>query len=297
MKKILTIILLTITFSVFAQEKVPSIWAFNIANIQGSYFREILDEANKIQSKYQFFPEHRPGAGGSIAAAHVLNQENLALLGTAAGFFVRPYLYSNTPYDFNQFRPLHVMAVSPAALVSKDKELKDILSKQIIKIGTAGSGSLTHLMALKFKDQLVDKTVIIVPYKSSTEALQDVLGGHIDLTFEFLGDAESKGAKILGLTGRNKVKDYPLLKDLGYYTQADLVGIYLILVKKDISNLQVEELRKIFKEAEKSTRVQSLYEKDYSSKLVNIQSESEYKIWYQQTINFYRELTYGQKVE
>lgn len=297
MKKLLTLLLFALAGSAFAQQQVNSVWAFNIANIQGSYYRAILDEANKLQSKYQFVPEHKPGAGGAIGATHVNNQEKLTLLGTAAAYFVRPYLYSTTTYNFDQFRPVHVMALSPAALVTKDRELKDILKQDTIKIGTAGAGSLTHLMALKFKEQMPGKEIVVVPYKSSTEALQDVLGGHTDLTFEFLGDAEAKNAKILGVTGRNKIKNYPLLKDIGYANQADLVGVYLILVKKDVPTSQIEELRTLFVEAEKATRVQDLYKSDYSAKPANLRTEADYQRWYQSTIKYYQDLTAGQRVE
>lgn len=297
MKKLLALILFALAGTAFAQQQVPSTWAFNIANIQGSYYRALLDQANQDQKKYQFVPEHKPGAGGAIGAGHVLGQERLALLGTAAAYFVRPYLYKDTPYNFDQFRPVHVMANSPAALVTKDKNLADIIKQDRITIGTAGAGSLTHLMALKLKEQLPGKDIVVVAYKSSTEALQDVLGGHIDLTFEFLGDAEAKNAKVLGVTGRNKIKDYPLLKDMGYTGQADMVGVYLILVKKDVPADQVAELRKIFVDAEKSQRVQDLYKSDYSSKPVNLRTEADYQRWYKETIDYYRSVTAGQRVE
>lgn len=298
MKKLLALLLFALAGTAFAQQQVPSTWAFNIANIQGSYYRAVLDQANQDQKKYLFVPEHKPGAGGAIGASHVAGQERLTLLGTAAAYFVRPYLYKDTPYNFDQFRPVHVMANSPAALVTKDKNFADIIKQDRITIGTAGAGSLTHLMALKFKEQLPNKDmVIIVAYKSSTEALQDVLGGHIDLTFEFLGDAEARNAKVLGVTGRNKIKNYPLLKDIGYANQADLVGVYLILVKKDVPTAQVEELRTLFVEAEKATRVQDLYKSDYSAKPANLRTEADYQRWYQSTIKYYQDLTAGQRVE
>jgi len=299
MKYVLTfMVAICISTISMAQQHVPSIWAFNIANVQGSYYRSLLDQANKNQNKYQFFPEHKPGAGGAIGALYVNNQNDLVLLGTAAAYFVRPYLYKETPYNFDQFKPVHVMALAPAALVTKDKKLADILKQDKITIGTAGAGSMTHLMALKFKEQLPNKDiVVIVSYKSSTEALKDVLGGHVDLTFEYLGDAEAKSAKILGITGRNKIKNYPLLKDVGYTNQADLVGVYLILVKKDVSDERVSELRSIFVEAEKSQLVQDLYKSDYSSKPPNLKSEADYKRWYKETIEYYKTTTAGQSVE
>lgn len=297
LKLILILALLSISNIASAQQAVPAVWAFNLANIQGAYYRALLDEANIIQKKYQFIAEHRPGAGGSIAASHVLTQDRLVLLGTAAAFFVRPYLYSTNSYQFDQFTPVHVMATSPAALVTKDKDLHEIIKQDKISIGTAGPGSLTHLMALKFKEYFPEKAVIIVNYKSSTEALQDVLGGHVDLTFEYLGDAESRNAKVLGVTGKNKIKSYPLLKDMGYPNQANLVGIYLILVPKNTQPDIVVELRNIFVQAEKSSKVQDLYRSDYSSKPANLKTSADYQRWYADTIKYFKELTAGQRID
>jgi tripartite-type tricarboxylate transporter receptor subunit TctC len=297
MKLFLLALLLTISAVASAQQQVQGVWAFNIANIQGSYYRATLEEANRIQQKYQFVPEHKPGAGGSIGASYVLTQDRLALLGTAAAYFVRPYLYSNNSYKFEQFTPVHIMATSPAALVTKNKDLSEIIKQDKISIGTAGPGSMTHLMALKFKEYFPEKIVIIVNYKSSTEALQDVLGGHTDLTFEFLGDAESRNAKVLGVTGRNKIKSYPLLKDMGYPNQADLVGVYLILVPQNTKPDTVIELRNTFLQAEQSAKVQELYRLDYSAKPPNLKTPADYDRWYSNTIKYYKEITAGQQVE
>ena len=285
----------------FAQTnvRVPSIWSFSISNLQGTYYRALLEEANKQQTKYNFIAESKPGAGGSIGAAYVGSHEKLALLGTAAGFFVRPYLYtSSAGYTFDQFVPIHLMTVTPAALVTgQDKELDAILKKKHISIGTAGTGSLTELMALKFKESHPGLDIKILPYKSSTEAMQDVLGGHIDLTFEFLGDAEAKKSKILGVTGRNKIKDYPLLKDIGYLSQADLTGVFFILVKQNTPVAIQAEIQLILIEAEKSSRVQELYKSDYSTKISSLKPHKDYQIWYAETIAKFKLLTTGLQVD
>lgn len=296
MKKIVFTVLFSLYSLVHAQQQVPSIWAFNITNVQGSYFRATLDEANRIQTKYKFGVEHRPGAGGEVAAAAVNEKKNPVLLGTAAAFFVRPYLYK-TNYTFDQFKPIHVMAQSPAALVSKNKSLQEILSQNKITIGTAGPGSMIELMALKFKDYYPNKDIVLVPYKSSPEAMVDVLGGHIDLTYEYLGDGETKGGRILGLTGRTKIKNYPLLKDMGYPNQADLGGTYLILVKSDMPIEQYKEIQEILLMAEKSPKVQELYMADYSTKPLKLRTYSDYMNWYDQTIKSFKVLTTTQTVE
>ena len=290
MKKLLvslaTILISTVSV---AQQQVPGVWAFNIANVQGSYYRALLEQANQNQTKYQFVPEHKPGAGGSIAAGYVNNSERITLLGTATAFFVRPYLYDNAGYTFDQFKPVYLIANSPVALTTKSKDLKTILAQDKISIGTAGPGSGTHLYALKFKAHHPNKEIVVVPYKSSTEALQDVLGGHVDLAYEFLGDAEAKGVKILGTTGTKKIKNYPMLKDMGYADNSEFVGIYHILVKKDVSDEVVRELRAIFNEAERSTRFQELYRSDYSFKPA-LKTDRDYTDWYNANIKSYRAL-------
>jgi tripartite-type tricarboxylate transporter receptor subunit TctC len=297
MFKILLTFLLLINTSAFATQTVSSVWAFNIANLQGSYYRALLEQANKNQKTYLFVPESRPGAGGSIGAIQVVNNEKLSLLGTAAAFFVRPYLYDNAGYTFDQFKPVYLIANSPVALTTKHKDLKTILSQSKISIGTAGPGSGTHLFALKFKENHPDKEILVVPYKSSTEALQDVLGGHIDLAYEFLGDAEAKGVKILGVTGTVKIKNYPLMKDIGYANNAELTGVYHILVKKDVPDAVVKELREIFNQAEKSVKFQELYKSDYSFKPA-LATDKDYDTWYTNTIKTYRALiTKDMKIE
>lgn len=295
MKRLVILLLaLTLTNSVFAQQSINVVWAFSISNVPGSYFRATLDEANRIQKKYQFIPEHKPGAGGEVAATYVKEQKNITMLGTAAAFFVRPYLYP-VKYNFNQFKPIHVMALAPVALVTKQgRTLEDILRQDNISIGTAGGGSFVHLVALKFQEYLPGKKITLVGYKSSTEAMQDVLGGHVDLAFEFLGDAEARNAKILGITGSHKIKNYPLLKDIGYPNQETLTGMHLILAKADMPPDIYKEIKDIFTEAEKNQAVQNLYASDYSSKpRQRLRTPEEYDIWYTQTIKQFEKLTKG----
>jgi tripartite-type tricarboxylate transporter receptor subunit TctC len=138
------------------------------------------------------------------------------------------------------------MNAASQALTSKTKDLQTIIKQNKITIGTAGTGSTQDLMSLKFKEYFPNKDIELIPYKSSTDAILAVLGEHIDLAYENLGDAESKGVKILGTTGTIKIKNYPLLKDIGYPNQSDLVGLYLILVKKDVSDENKKYYRDLF---------------------------------------------------
>jgi tripartite-type tricarboxylate transporter receptor subunit TctC len=188
------------------------------------------------------------------------------------------------------------MTIAPPALVTKNKSLKEILAKDRISIGTAGPGTGTHLNAIKFKESLPNKDIVIVPYKSSTEAVKDVMGEQIDLTFEYLGDAEAYGARILGVAGTAKIGNYPLLKDIGFPNQSDMVNSYFILANNSATPEQVLELRKLFTQAEKNKSVQELYAKDHSTK-PTLRTQEDYVVWYNKNIRFWRDATSGQRVE
>jgi tripartite-type tricarboxylate transporter receptor subunit TctC len=282
----------------FAQTTVPGVWAWNPSSTQANYFRAIMDQANQNQKKYQFIFDSKPGAGGSIAARHVADQTTVTLLGTGAGFFIRPQLFQNPGFSYDQFKPVHFMAAAPFALVSKDKDLKTIMAQDKITIGTAGPGSTPHLFALKFKEFYPNKDIVLVPYKGTPEAVTDVLGGHIDMAWELLGDAEARTPRIVAITGAQKVKNYPLFKDIGITNLGEQYAMHFILVNKSTPDFVVAELREIFAEADKGTRVQELYKSDISSKPWNLKTAEDYQRWFNDRIRFYQATTKGmQKID
>lgn len=302
MKKLVAILALLISNLSFAQpSKISGVWGFAVGSTQGTYFRTILEQANKEQSKYEFRFEHKPGAGGSIASKYVHDQPvGTAILAHSAAFFVRPYLYPDTIYNFDQFQPLMVMGFAPAALVTKQKTLDQLLSQKKLTLATAGAGSSTHLMAEAFFKNFKDKDIIMVHFKDTNEAFINVMGGHVDATFEFLGDAKAKSTKdtmLVGLTGKTKHDGIPLLKDLGYKDMEHLSGIFAIYVPKQMPNEQVKELQAILLKAEKHESVQQLYKNDYTSKDAYMRNPADLTEWYNSTIRQFKSLTSGIKVQ
>jgi tripartite-type tricarboxylate transporter receptor subunit TctC len=283
--------------------KVPSVWGFAVGSTQGTYYRAILEQANKEQTKYEFQFEHKPGAGGAIASKYVFDQQpKIAILAHSAAFYVRPNLYPDTPYSFDQFKPLMVMGFAPAALVTKQKTLDQLLSQKKISLATAGAGSSTHLMAESFVKGIKnakDKDIVMVHFKDTNEASLSVMGGHTDATFEFLGDARAKATAettLLGITGKNQVDGVEPLSKFGFKDMEDLSGIFAIYVPVSMSNDVVRELQTILLKAEKTSKVQELYKKDYTSKESYMQTPNDLTNWYQSTVRQYRALTKDIKV-
>lgn len=283
--------------SVYAQEKVSGVWGFAVGSTQGSYFRAILEQANKEQNKYFFIFENKPGAGGAISSQYVYNHNGTAILAHSAAFFARPFLYKETPYNFDQFKPLMVMGFSPAALVTKNKTLDQLLNQSKITIATSGTGSTTHIMAAKFFQNWPNKNIEMVHYSSSNEAYKDVLGGHVDATFEFMGDVKAKGGTTpLGLTGNASVENLPLLKTIVPDMQ-HISGVFAIYVPKNMPNDKFLELQQILLKAEKHESVQRLYKIDYTAKEDYMQVPNDLTLWYNTTIKNFERFTKGINVK
>lgn len=286
----------TLSVSSFAREKVEAMWPFTPASTQGTYFRAIIEEANKQQDRYEFIFSNKTGAGGAIATQYIYTQQGTRILAHSAAYFIRPYLYPDTPYKFDQFNPLMVMGMSPAALVTKGKTLDQLLKQDRITVSTAGTGSSTHLMAETFFKTFSGKEVVMVHYRDTNEAYKDVMAGHVDATFEFLGDALAKGnTTIVGITGKTKINNFTLLKDINPDME-HLVGIFAIFVPKDVPVSKVQEMQKILLTAEKNEKVQSLYKNDYASKDSFMQVPNDLTSWYSRTIKQFEYYTKGIKV-
>jgi tripartite-type tricarboxylate transporter receptor subunit TctC len=100
-----------------AAETITIVYAWGPGDSVANYHRTLADQANKIQNKYVFVFDTKPGAGGAIAANHVLNTPN-TLLAHSTAFFVRPNVYPNESYDLNAFKEQFTHCMAPMAVPS-----------------------------------------------------------------------------------------------------------------------------------------------------------------------------------
>jgi len=296
LKKLLTSFLLVLATTSYAKERVIAMWPFTPASTQGSYFRAILEQANKEQDKYEFVFENKTGAGGAIATQDIATvRTGTRILAHSAAYYARPFLYTDTPYNFEQFKPLMVMGFAPAALITKNKTLDQLLAQKKINVSTSGAGSSTHLLAEAFFKQYKEgRDIVMVHYRDSNEAAKDVIGGQVDASFEFLGDAKARGdlVTIVGITGKSKIENFKLLPNM-----EDLVGIFAIYAPKDMPTGQVAEIQTMLLKAEKHNLVQTLYKKDYTYKDYNMTVPSDLTSWYTHTIKQFEIYTKGIKLQ
>src|SRR5688500_1106225 len=145
--------------------------------------------------------DYRPGASGTIGSAAVVKagpDGYTLVMGHAASHATSPSMYKNLPYDpVRDFAPVTLVAVVTNVLIVHPvvpaKSVKELIALARARpgelvFGSGGMGAITHLGGEIFK-QLAGVELRHVPYKGSSQAMADLLGGHISLMFENLPGA------------------------------------------------------------------------------------------------------------
>jgi tripartite-type tricarboxylate transporter receptor subunit TctC len=141
-----------------------------------------------------FFIENRPGAGSTIGADFVAKSapDGHTLLFTATPHVISAWLYRNLPYDaLRDFAPISLVATGPYALVvhapfpaGSVRELIAAAKAAPGKIdyASSGNGSAQHLVTALFAS-MAGIELNHVPYKGSSQAMQDLVSGQVTVSF------------------------------------------------------------------------------------------------------------------
>lgn len=247
------------------------VWGFSPSNSVANYGRHIIQQANQDQKKYVFNLDVKPGAAGLIAAKQVLqDSENkkISVLMTTDAFFVRPFLFKNPGYSFDQFDLVYQVAQVPLALVmNKNRKFDTLIKKSSVTVAMIGPGSLTHVMAEQFSRGTAGKT-ILVGYPGPREAVKDVLGGDLDFAFDLISSVVGDpNLEILGITGNQAFAGLKRISDLNpSYQNFDNLstGVYF-LVSSKTNTATTAEIKNILMQAQaKSTAFASAIKADYA---------------------------------
>ena len=186
--------------------------------------------------------ENKPGAASVIGIDYVAKSapDGYTLLHTNSdGIAIIPALRSNLPFavpkDFTFITrilqlPL-VAAVSTKLPVNSMAELiaHAKANPGKLRYGTSGVGSGPHL-ATVLLEKLAGIKMLHVPYKGSGAAINDLLGGHIDLSLPAVQGiapyAEARKVKLLAVTG---VARDPLVPNVPTMTEVGLPGATVVI--------------------------------------------------------------------
>jgi tripartite-type tricarboxylate transporter receptor subunit TctC len=145
--------------------------------------------------------DNKPGAGGNIGADAVAKSPPdgyTILMGAVATHAINPTLYANIPYDAaRDFIAVtqvastpNVLVVNPSVPASNVKEFIAYAKANPGKLnfGSGSSGSAGHLAGELFKS-MAGLDMVHVPYKGAAPAMQDLVGGQIQLMFDNLASS------------------------------------------------------------------------------------------------------------
>lgn len=184
----------------------------------------MIAQSMSTRLKQQVIIENTAGAGGTIAAAKVARAapDGYTLFLHHIGQSTAPSLYRKLPYNvFDSFEPIGLVTDVPMTLIARKdfpaKDFKEALAyikanKDKVSLANAGVGSASHLCGMLFMNA-IDTDLTTVPYKGTAPAMNDLLGGQVDLlcdqTTNTSAYIKSDKVKVYGLTTKTRLPQLP----------------------------------------------------------------------------------------
>jgi tripartite-type tricarboxylate transporter receptor subunit TctC len=168
--------------------------------------------------------ENKPGAGSTIGTAEIAKAKpdgyNLVMISTT--HVISPHLYKTIPYDpIKDFTPVMKLGEGPYVLVVHQslgvKTVAELVAlakakPNQIDYASSGNGSSQHLVGALFAT-MAGAPINHVPYKGSSGAMNDLLGGQVKVSFVGMPNAlpnlASGKLRALAVTTRKRSPDLP----------------------------------------------------------------------------------------
>lgn len=205
------------------------IGAGGFGDLAGRYLAQRLGE----QFNQSFLVENRTGAAGVIGTTEAARSvpDGYTLLVAASPHVNLEIFNTNKPYhlmrDFVAVAPAFstdaLMVIHPSLPANNIKEFLALAKSKpgALTYASSGPGSNKHLGAELFK-LMTGTDILHVPYKSSSVARNDLIGGHVDIMFDEVPSVAPNvlagQVRALGVTGLKRssvLPDVPTVSEAG----------------------------------------------------------------------------------
>jgi len=184
--------------------------------------------------------EHRPGAGGNIAAQYVLDagpDGHTLLLATTNNLVINQFLFKNMRFDpLAAFEPITQVVDIPAAIFVSGKlpvtTLAELLAYAKARPGqlnyaSPAVGTTLHLGSVMMS-KIAGLDMVHVPYRGTVGAITDLLSGQVQMFMigynVGLPHLQNGGLKVLAVTHTSRLKVAP---DVPTTSEAGLPGLVI----------------------------------------------------------------------
>lgn len=182
--------------------------------------------------------ENEPAGNGSFAAGEVARASAdgyTLMMVVDSTLTINPHLYKTIDYDvFRDFTPISIIARLPTVLLARANLPANNIEQLIalaharpgkLNYASTGVGTVLHVGMEMFK--IATKTNIVhVPYRSTVGALNDLMGGRVDVMLLGIGSAlnHNDKLKVLAITSAQRS---PLLPNVPTIAESGVPGFII----------------------------------------------------------------------
>ena len=203
--------------------------------------------------------DNKGGGNGNIAASIVKRAEadgHTVLMQYSGYHVISPHITKQKQWEQADFQPVANVISAPQIIVVRAdlpvKTLPELIAYAKANPGklnyaSSGNGSLQHVTGAMLEQQGGIK-MVHVPYKGTGPALQDLLGGQVDLTFgtapPFMPHIASGKLRVLAVTGKQRLPslpDVPTTAEAGY-PKVDATSWFAVFAPAGVPKAVVDKL-------------------------------------------------------
>lgn len=229
--------------------------------------------------KQQVIIENRPvGAGGRVAIEAVMRSPpdgHTVLCAPQLSYTVAHLLFAKSPLDTRAMEPVSVLASYPLILIGRGNLPANDFPSFLdyaranpgkVNYGHQGKGNTGHLLGellmLRGKFRMTE-----IPYRGSAPAMNDLLGGNIDLVPDYLlankQNIDAGKLKFLATGSRERIKNYPKVATIaetlpGVYADTWMAVAAPPATPKDVTRRLSDAIGQGFKAEDLRKRILSL---------------------------------------
>ncbi|HSV52819.1 MAG TPA: tripartite tricarboxylate transporter substrate binding protein [Burkholderiaceae bacterium] len=169
--------------------------------------------------------DNKPGASGNIGNQFVARAkpDGYTLLVSYSGYHVgNPHLFKQAGWDpIKDFAPVAMMTRAPQVIATSPKlpasNLKELIvyakaNPGRLNYASSGNGSIQHIAGELFK-QLTGTFITHIPYRGSGPAVQDLMGGQVDIFITtpagVVSQIQGGRLKAMAVTSKQRLSSLP----------------------------------------------------------------------------------------